>query len=60
MHSMKRKVYACQVFHFLQLERCVSPSNIYILFFCANIFWGMEEECGSRGEGKETVVATSE
>lgn len=57
---MKRKGYASQVFHFLQPECCVSSSNIDILVFVLIFFLGVEEECGSGGEGKGTVVATTE
>lgn len=42
-------------------SRLVLPPEIFILFCsCANIFVGLERERGSGGEGKGTVVATTE
>lgn len=39
----------------------VLPPEIFILFrSCANIFVGVERERGSGGEGKGTVVVTTE
>lgn len=37
------------------------PPRVFVFFWvCASGFLGVEEECGSGGEGKGTVVAITE